>query len=84
MRKFWIFIGKGYMFFKNLFSKKGGMSVLAVIIILQFVFLIIMMIQFSTLKSNFEDYKTSSLQTLNRTYSQVWLLNSKVSKVLDN
>lgn len=84
MRNFWIFIGKCYLFFKKLFSKKNITILLIIVIFLQFTFTFFLLKRFSTLQESFTAYKSSTTDTLNRTYSQVWLLNEKLNEFLNN
>jgi len=77
-RKFWFVIAKFYLLLKSLFRTKNALPYLIILVVLiQLIFLVLINFKINRLEKDFEGYGNYSSTTMNRIYTQVWLLNSK-------
>jgi hypothetical protein len=89
---FWFCVAKTYLAFRRaiLFCKslflRGARSAifygLIIVIIAQAIFFVLTVEKVHQLKTDFAEYQDNSLMMLNRIYSQVFLLNTRVNQVL--
>ena len=77
-----MFVGGAYVFVKRNIRLVTPLLLIA-LVVLQFSFLIYLNVKISRVEKSLNEEKESSLQVLNRVYSQVWLLNNRVNSVLE-
>lgn len=80
MKKFWNFVGKVYLF---VVPKKKKIIPLLIIIflILHFAFLIRICFRLNSIQNDLSSTKETLTQSVNKVYSQVYLLNSRMSQI---
>lgn len=82
MKSFWRFVGGMYLFING--RKKALITLIAlIIIVVQFVILVGLSAQVAMLSKNFEEYKVGTTSSLNRVYSQVFLMNTRLNNLLN-
>lgn len=82
MKRFWIFVGGAYVSIKR--NVKLATSLLIIVfLVIQFSFLIYLSVKVHAIDKEMRKQDEVQLQIMNRIYSQVWLLNSRMESVLD-
>jgi hypothetical protein len=81
MKKFWSVLGNAYLFFHQ---RKRVMTPLLLVLVLmiQFVLLIWVVVAVNQVQTEVETYKSTNSRLMNRTYSQVYLMNNRLNQVL--
>ena len=82
MRKFWMFVGGAYVFIKRNMRIVTPLLLIALVLV-QFSFLAYLSVKVARIEKKVKADSDSSLQVMNRIYSQVWLLNNRVNSVLE-
>jgi hypothetical protein len=82
MRKFWMFVGGAYVLIRRNMRIVTPLLLIALVLV-QFSFLAYLSVKVSRIEKKVKADSDSSLQVMNRIYSQVWLLNNRVNSVLE-
>ena len=77
MKKFWNFIGAGYMFFKK--GSARTPLLLIIVIMVQFILLITLLVQMNSFRNDFDEYKENSMKRMNQTYGQIYSLTNRLN-----
>ena len=77
-RTIWFVIAKFYLLLKALFRSKSSLLYLIILVVLiQLFFLVMLTAKVNRMDEEMTEFRSQSVSTLNRIYTQVWLLNSK-------
>ena len=77
-RTIWFVIAKFYLLLKSLFRSKSSLLYLIILVVLmQLFFLGMLTAKINRVDDEMTEFRSQSISTLNRIYTQVRLLNSK-------